>query len=50
MNDNRKEDERRAAEAARVDCERKQEPQPKKKQDEQFDDLALDDVLRDCPL
>ena len=46
MNDKRNDEKRRAAEAQSA---RKQEPQPKK-QDEQFDEQALDNVLRDCPL
>ena len=48
MNDKRNDEKRRSAEAQRQSA-RKQEPQPKK-QDEQFDEQALDNVLRDCPL
>jgi len=48
MNDRRNDENRRSAEAQQWSA-RKQEPQPKK-QDEQFDEQALDNVLRDCPL
>jgi hypothetical protein len=48
MKDNRNDENRRSAEAQQQ-SPRKQEPQPKK-QDEQFDEQALDNVLRDCPL
>ena len=48
MNDKRNDENRRSAEAQKQSA-RTQKPKPKK-QDEQFDEQALDNVLRDCPL
>jgi hypothetical protein len=49
VSEKRKDQERRTAEAAKAQPMRKQQPQPKKN-DEEFDEQALDDVLRECPL
>ena len=49
MNDKRNDDENCRTAEAQKQSARKQKPQPKK-QDEQFDEQALDNVLRDCPL
>ena len=49
MSEKPKNEDRCAPEAVKPQRARKQEPQPKKT-DEQFDEQALDEVLRDCPL
>lgn len=48
MKEKRKQDEQRATDASKPQRERDQ-AQPKK-QDEEPDEQALDEVLRDCPL